>query len=240
MKFSIIIPCYNEAANLSQMVSRLAVLSAADPVEWILVENGSTDNSRALFHTLAGIGNQTVRTVYVDRNRGYGFGLKQGLAVATGDYVGWIHADLQVPPEALLPLMRRAAQNGAQERLLLKGRRTNRSLLDRFFTGGMSVMESALFGTTLTDIGAIPVLFHRELLPLLLPQAPDDFSVELFTYVTAKRHGFRVIRFPVAMQARKAGASSWNHGFRSKLRQSGVILRDSLKIRRGLPVTWEG
>ena len=35
MKFSIIIPCYNEAANLSQMVSRLAALSAADPVEWI-------------------------------------------------------------------------------------------------------------------------------------------------------------------------------------------------------------
>jgi len=234
MKFSIIIPCYNEAQNLSQMVKRLTLLHSQEPIEWILVENGSTDESRSLFAAMEAIDGKTIRAVYVERNQGYGYGLRQGLAVATGDYIGWIHADMQIPPEALPPLMRYAAERGMRQRLLLKGKRSNRSLLDRFFTAGMSVLETVLFGTLLSDIGAIPVLFHRDLLPTLLDHAPDDFSIELFTYVMAKRNGLRVVRFPIPLQARKAGASSWNHGFRSKLRQSGVILRDSLKIRRSL------
>ena len=45
MKFSLVIPCYNEAANLPLLLARCKELTRHGDVEVILVDNGSTDNS---------------------------------------------------------------------------------------------------------------------------------------------------------------------------------------------------
>ncbi|MDL2254177.1 glycosyltransferase family 2 protein [Ruminococcaceae bacterium OttesenSCG-928-I18] len=232
MKYSIIIPCYNESDNISWLVERLRLICTKYDVEFLLVENGSVDNSRAVMEAEPLIDGQHIRAVYVEQNRGYGYGLLQGTANAEGDYVGWLHADLQVPVEALEEYFEFLETRSSDERFFLKGRRKNRSLFDRLFTFGQSAFNTMLFRQKLYDVGAIPVLFHRSLLNEFA-RAPYDFSIELFVYHKALQNGYTVRRYPVDMQKRSRGKSSWNTGLRSKLRQSRRIFKDSIAIKKG-------
>ena len=86
MKYSIVIPCYNESENILDLVSVIKKIPKKYKAEFILVENGSMDNSRDIFEDLD-IDNEYIRKVYVDVNQGYGYGIIQGLKVAKGDYV---------------------------------------------------------------------------------------------------------------------------------------------------------
>ena len=122
MKYSIVIPCYNESENILDLVSVIKKIPKKYKAEFILVENGSMDNSRDIFEELD-IDNKYIRKVYVDVNQGYGYGIIQGLKVAKGDYVGWLHADLQYNPLDLLPFF--DYLNNHPGKYLLKGKRKN-------------------------------------------------------------------------------------------------------------------
>ncbi len=231
MKYSVVIPCYNESENLENMVATLKKFEKYDNTEFILVENGSKDNSKEVFEKIK-LDKTHFKKVYVKTNKGYGYGLQQGLKQATGDYVGWLHADLQVEPKEMVKLIEFIESHDNNEHYFLKGRRKNRSLFDCFFTGSMTIFEFLLFHRRMNDIGAIPVLFNRELLTNM-EKAPYDFSIELFTYYQAKKEKYIVKRFPVILKKREKGESSWNKGLKSKIKQSIIIMKDSIKIRKG-------
>ena len=237
MKYSIIIPCYNEVDNIDNLIKRIISLQNKYDLEYVLVENGSKDNSKEYFKNYVEGCYSNIKVVYVEVNHGYGYGLQQGMKAVSGDYIGWIHADMQMPPEELMQFFDEIAMHNTEEKLFLKGRRTNRSLFDRFFTNGQSIFNSVLFGARLYDVGAIPVLFSRRLLDeMSIDDMANDFSIELYVYKEAVRLGYRVIRFKVKLLSRERGNSSWNHGIKSKIRQSKVIFKDSLKIKRGVKV----
>ena len=234
MKYSIIIPCYNDEYNIENLISRMKTLQETYDLEYVLLENGSKDGSRRYFKERVEGKYKDIVVAYVDENQGYGYGLQQGMKAASGDYIGWIHADLQMPPEELCQFFDEIEKHSIEEKLFLKGRRTNRSAFDTFFTNGQSIFNTLLFGTKIYDVGAIPVLFSRALLDEVdIDDMANDFSIELYVYKEALRLGFKIIRFKVKLLDREAGASSWNHGLKSKIRQSRVIFNDSLKIKRG-------
>lgn len=234
MKYSIIIPCYNERDNIDMLIKKISPLQKKYDVEYVLVENGSKDNSREYFKTNIEGKFSNIVVAYVEINKGYGYGLQQGMKAAVGDYIGWIHADLQIPPEELIQFFEEIERHEVSEKVFLKGRRTNRSAFDRFFTNGQSLFNTYLFRTKLYDVGAIPVLFSRALLESVnIDDMANDFSIELYVYKEAVRLGYKIIRFKVKLLNREKGSSSWNHGFKSKIRQSKVIFYDSLKIKRG-------
>ena len=114
--------------------------------------------------------------------------------------------------------------------IFIKGKRKNRPVIDRIFTFGMSVFETSLFKMRLYDIGAIPVMFHRNMLEYI-KDAPNDFSIELYVYYIAKKLKKKIIRIPVNLDNRKAGKSSWNTGLLSKFKQSIRIIKASIKIK---------
>lgn len=233
-KFSIIIPCYNEADNIFNLIKRIKPLQRKFDIQYILVENGSRDKSREIFKTKVESRIPGISVVYVDENRGYGYGLQQGMKAADGEYVGWIHADLQMPPENLIPFFNEAKKHSSKEKLFLKGIRINRSTFDQFFTNGQSIFNSLYFGMRIYDVGAIPVIFSKSLLEdVNIDDMPNDFSVELYVYREALRLHYTVLRHKVKLLNREKGNSSWNHGFKSKMRQSRIIFIDSLKIKRG-------
>ena len=102
MKYSIVIPCYNEEKNLPDLISSLKTFPDNYQVEFILVENGSVDGSRNYMKQIEADVAPKIRFVWVDQNQGYGYGIQQGLKEASGDYVGWIHADMQLNPHDLV------------------------------------------------------------------------------------------------------------------------------------------
>jgi glycosyltransferase involved in cell wall biosynthesis len=227
-KFSIVVPCYNEAENIENLVTTLEKFPKKYDVEFILVENGSKDNSKEIFKKIK---SDRIKVVYVKENQGYGFGVLSGLKAAEGDFVGWIHADLQVKPKYLLEMFE-FAEKSENDKLFLKGKRKNRSLIEHFFTNGMTIFETLLHKTLLNDIGAIPVVFNKELLKdFELP--PNNFALELYSFYKARKAGYKVKRFKVILEQREKGASSWNKGLKSRINLSKTMIKDSLKIKRG-------
>ena len=99
---SVIIPIYNEEANIEALYSRLSGVMAEMTVsyELIFVNDGSRDQS---LHLLLALAARDARVGYIDlsRNFGHQIAVTAGLDVAHGQVVAIIDADLQDPPELI-------------------------------------------------------------------------------------------------------------------------------------------
>lgn len=212
MKFSLVIPCYNEAANLPLLLNRCKALSQQPGVEVILVDNGSTDNSPQVLHDLLPQ-YPGCRSIRVENNQGYGFGILSGLRAAKGEILGWTHADMQTDPQDALRGLALFERHGSN--IFVKGRRYGRPIADVLFTIGMSLFETALLRKPLWDINAQPTMFSKSFF-MTWQEPPHDFSLDLYTYYQARRKKLAVHRFPVRFGERAHGTSHWNVNWAAK------------------------
>lgn len=110
MELSVVIPCYNEEESIRELHRRVTGVCETAPVssyEIILVNDGSRDQSPAIMRELAKADPHLV-IVDLSRNHGHQLALTAGLFHAQGDYVLVLDADLQDPPELLMPMLERA------------------------------------------------------------------------------------------------------------------------------------
>ncbi len=205
------------------------MLAAEPDIEVILVDNGSSDDTPVVLAEFVG-SVAGLRSVRVPVNKGYGFGVLSGLAEARGDVLGWTHADLQTDPMDVVRAIALFRAAPSSEGLFVKGRRYGRPLSDRLFTIGMSIFETLLMGCPLNDINAQPNLFSRRFYESWR-DAPHDFSLDLYVYVSARRAGLSIRRFPVLFAERAHGTSHWNINWRSKIKFIRRTLDFSLKLR---------
>jgi dolichol-phosphate mannosyltransferase len=105
-KISIVIPVYNEAANIPLLYEELqSVLSKLSyHYEFIFIDDGSTDASLALIKELCQK-NSNVFYIELSRNFGHQYALKAGLDLSQGDCVITMDCDLQHPPEVVRQLI---------------------------------------------------------------------------------------------------------------------------------------
>lgn len=99
-QFTVIVPVYNEADNISRLERRLAAfLPVARLKSCVLfVDDGSTDGSRGLIVD-ACRRNNDFYYIFFERNCGLSAAVKAGIDCARSPYVGYIDADLQTAPE---------------------------------------------------------------------------------------------------------------------------------------------
>lgn len=230
MKFSLVIPCYNEVANLSLLLERCRALASRPEIEVVLVDNGSTDNTPQLLANLLP-GYPGCRSVRVEWNQGYGFGILAGLAACKGEILGWTHADMQTDPQDVLRGLACFEQHG--DAIFVKGRRYGRPLADQLFTIGMSAFETLLLRTPLWDINAQPTMFTRAFFATWR-DAPYDFSLDLYAYYRARKAGLQVHRFPVRFGERAHGVSHWNVNWAAKRKFIRRTIDFSLQLKSSL------
>ena len=232
MKLSIIVPCYNEEKNIPLILEKFNEVIKTDDIEVVLVNNGSTDNSQVVLNGL--LPNYLfARVVKVDVNQGYGFGIISGLIEAKGEFIGYMHADMQTDPADSLKALNLLEKQNRPQNSFIKGDRKGRSLFDQFFTIGMSMFESIYLGTKLWDINAQPNIFHRSFFQNL-NNIPKDFSLDLYLLYMAKKRGLEVIRFDVIFPPRIHGESSWNDGLASKWKFIKRTIDFSSKLKKEL------
>jgi len=106
IRYSIVIPVYNEEAVIAQTYRRLKKVmdSTSEPYELIFVNDGSCDHTSAL---IKGFRNQNaaVKLITFSRNFGHQIAITAGMDYALGAAVVVIDADLQDPPELILDMI---------------------------------------------------------------------------------------------------------------------------------------
>jgi glycosyltransferase involved in cell wall biosynthesis len=229
-QLTIVIPCFNEAGNLDQLINDLEVEIKKNRFKVVLVDNGSTDRTqevlaRSLSKCDQSISKQ-IQILHLLENQNYGGGIKAGIKGCETEYVGWFHADLQFHASEISKLMM-GMKSGST---LIKGVRKSRNRQEKIFTAGMSLVASSLFQRICRDINGQPTLFRREFLNEN-NDAPNDFSLDAYFYLNAVRNGASIVRYPVKMIPRTNGVSSWNVGLKSQVKFSYKMIKALLKIR---------
>lgn len=228
MRFSLIIPCYNEAANLPLLLERCKALTLKPDIEVVLVDNGSTDSTPEVLEKLLPKFPR-YRSIRVDKNQGYGFGIMSGLKAAQGEILGWTHADMQTDPQDTLVGLELFEKHG--DDVFVKGRRYGRPFMDVVFTIGMSVFETFLLARPMWDINAQPTMFSRRFFESW-NAPPEDFSLDLYAYHQAQSYRLKVKRFPVKFGERAHGVSHWNVNWAAKRKFIRRTVEFSLQLKK--------
>lgn len=213
--FSVIIPCYNEEDNLDRLfIKVLALLASYPKAEVILVNNGSTDHSLTKLNKFK-IEHKfkNVTICNVKENKGYGYGILEGLKLANGDILSWTHADLQTD---LLDVgkgyeLYQSKSDNAGDYLLVKGYRVNRKLSETILSFGMAAVASTQLNSWMQEINAQPKMFNRIFYDGAKENAPYDFSLDLYWMYLAKKKGV-IETFPVQFIPRIAGDAKGGSG----------------------------
>ena len=216
---SVAIPCFNEAKNITTVLRQLKeYLSESEyDMEVIVIDGGSTDGTpeelQSIFKSLP---EKHFKLILKDKREGYGNDIMQALSKAEGKVLAWTHADLQTDPLDVVKayeLHQRYRKKGFK--VLVKGQRKNRHILETFFTFGMQTVSLFALRTYMSDINAQPKLFPRSFYDYYLKDGyPSDFSLDLYAYFQAKQHGYSVKTVPVYFKKRihgeaKGGGGGW-------------------------------
>ena len=167
---SIVIPVYNEAANLDTLYARLAVvLDALDrSAEVIFVDDGSVDGSLAALRALQRR-DPRVTVVALARNAGQHAAVLAGFAHARGGVVVTLDADLQNPPEEIVRLL---AEIDAGHDVVGTWRESRADpAVRRAVSWSISRLVSRSVGVEIRDCGSMLRAYRRDVVDQVLRTA---------------------------------------------------------------------
>jgi glycosyltransferase involved in cell wall biosynthesis len=214
-ELSLVIPCFDEEANLRPLVS--ALRTAMEPLgvsyEIILVDDRSGDNSWAVLKELAAA-DPRVRGLRLERNTGQSAALWAGIRDARGRHIATLDADLQNDPrdlpEFLKALNRADCVCGSRVESRGKGDNFVRIVSSRIANG----VRNKLSGENISDAGCCYRVFKRE----CVADLKFFKGIHRFLPTLIKMEGFTVTEIPVRHNPRTAGESKygvWNRLFAS-------------------------
>jgi glycosyltransferase involved in cell wall biosynthesis len=217
MDVSFLIPAYNEAATIAEVLDRIASLEL--DYEAIVVDDGSTDATAEIVASRAGSDGrvQLLRKV----NGGKGSALRYGIPHCRGEIVVVQDADMEYDPHdvpALIePIQRDAADVVYGSRL--SGGRTQRAYMFWHLVGNrfLSLLTGLLFNTTITDMETGYKAFRRDVLTQL-HLTEDSFGIEPEITGEICRRRLRIYETPIAYYGRTYAEGkniTWKDGFRA-------------------------
>lgn len=213
MLLSVIIPIYNEATTLDEVLNRVytAPLPEGLELEVILVESGSMDGSRRIVekHALR----ENVRAIYEERPNGKGSAVELGFKCARGDIILIQDADLEYDTkdylEILLPIVQGKSKFVLGSRHLGAGTYKIRKYDDArnlafvLNVGSMAyhVLFWALYGVFLTDPQTMYKVFHRDCLKGITFRS-KRFDLDWEIVCKFVKNGHVPLEIPISYNAR--------------------------------------
>jgi putative flippase GtrA len=198
----IVIPVYNEAADLAASVLRLeAYLAAGFPFEYriVVADNASTDGTWPIAERLAAR-HERVHAVHLDA-KGRGRALRRAWLASDADVVAYMDVDLSTDLNALLPLVAPLVSGHSDVAIgtrLARGSRVLRGPKREFISRSYNVLLRTVLRAGFSDAQCGFKAVRRDVARRLLPAVGDDnwfFDTELL--VLAQRAGLRIHEVPV-------------------------------------------
>ncbi|MFO0687454.1 MAG: glycosyltransferase [Myxococcota bacterium] len=192
-KLSLVVPCFNESATLERCVARiLAIASPTLPLEIVIVDDASRDDSLAIARGLAAR-HPEIRVVAHERNQGKGAALRTGFQHVTGDFVAVQDADLEYDPRDLVGLLVPLADGRADAVLGSRYRAEGMRRVRQFWhTAGnrfLTFVSNLFTDLELTDLETCYKVFRRDVIQSI-PIEEDRFGFE--PEIVAKLAGRRL------------------------------------------------
>jgi len=218
-KIAIVIPAYNEAKHIAQVIKsiprRIVIAKVSYQVVVVVVDDSSHDST----HQRAKAAGATVLRHVI--NCGAGAATRTGLLYAQTmlndlDFVVTIDADGQHSSKDINKILQFAVNNNAKLIVgsrLNKGNKQSMPLHRKFGNIGLSWVSRLLFGIKTKDTQSGLRLFSAEVLPQI-----SNYSIDRYGFCTemlwlAKRQGIRVFEVPISVkyteQSLKKGQNNW-------------------------------
>ena len=233
MRFSIIMPVYNERATLEEIVERVRTVDLTingdgsnrllnGPVtlerEIVIVDDGSTDGTRQILDRWRADAPADMRIIYHDQNSGKGAALRTGFQHATGDVLIIQDADLEYDPRDYLKLLEPLLEGRAPViygSRFMGGPRSAMSLSHTLGNVMLTIFTNVLFGTALSDMETCYKCFRRDVLEGV-PLRSRSFEIEPELTAKILKRGYTIFEVPISYNGRsfhEGKKLGWHDGF---------------------------
>lgn len=248
MGLSVVIPAYNESANIARCLYQVSQVLTATDWDWevIIVNDGSQDlTGPTAASEIARLKlNSRARVLTNEPNQGYGGSLKQGFYAARKEFVAFVPADNQFDFSEIHRLVQ--LQQATQADIVsgirpLGGKDEPHRLVVRW---AWNTLLRAMFGYLASDVDCGFKLFRRKVLDRLsLPS--DGAMIDTQLFAGARARGMTVAETEVTHLPRTAGKSTggnlkvWIRAWR-ELAVFWWQLKQEILVERGVAVfRWE-
>ncbi|MDP3791555.1 MAG: glycosyltransferase [Candidatus Omnitrophota bacterium] len=201
---SIILPTYNESENIITLINALFG-SIKGPLEVVVVDDDSPDMTWKIVQECKRPGVKVIRR----NERGLPSAIDRGLKESEGDIVGWMDADMSMPPSALPEMLKSLDRFdiviGSR---YVRGGKDARSLFRVITSRIINWFAQALLGFDIKDYDSGFIVFKKNVLqkvPFPSKKGYGDYFIE-FVF-KCKKAGFRIKEIPYVFQDRKKGTS---------------------------------
>ena len=213
---SIIVPVYNEAGTVHQVIDRLLEIPLPLEREIIVVNDGSTDGTRQVLDGVPRV-DGVLSIVHAAANGGKGSAIRIGLDRARGTIIAIQDADLELDPVQLADLVQPILSGEAEvvygSRFL--GARPAGPWLSFAANRGLTTLTNLLFGGRLTDMETCYKIMRTPIARGLKLES-NRFDIE--PEITAKllRQHRRIVERPIKFDPRNRASGKkigWRDGF---------------------------
>jgi len=220
---SIIVPVFNEARTVADVIERLIAIELPAAREILVVNDGSTDGTRDVLDQI--LTRPEIRIIHAPKNGGKCSAIRIGFAHATGTIVAIQDADLELDPAQIAELVQPILDG--RTRVVYGSRflagRPAAPWLSIFANQVLTGVTNLLFGGRITDMETCYKVMEREVAQSLNLES-NRFDIE--PEITAKllRAGHSILELPIRFEARSR-AQGKKIGWRDGVRAVQVLVK---------------